>query len=324
MQSQVTKNILNTIIFYDILDYPLTSFEIWKYLIVATGDAKEDSRCSLEEISREINSGKLVNHISESLGFYFLKGREELVSQRLEHNKHSISKYKIAQKAAKWLRFCPFVRMIALTGSVAMKNTERNSDIDYFVVLEQGRIWTGRLLATALVHLLGMRRHGSKVKDRICLNYFIKSDNLEIKLKDIFGANEYSFIFPIFAYSYLGAKSDEDSRAAFERFSEKNINWIKKIKPNFGFAELESPKYLPHSRLSKFIQKWLEYLINALGGDIMESWVRKFQVRKIEKNPLTHKRGAYVEYDDKNLIFLPEPQGEKIFIEYMKRLKALT
>jgi hypothetical protein len=311
VQSQLKKNILNTIIFYDILNYPLTPFEIWKYLIIANDSTETDSKNTLEEVIREIDSGKLVNHVSENLGFYFLKGRGELVDKRIEHNKYSIAKNKIAQKAVWWLRFCPFVRMVALTGSMAMKNTERNSDIDFFVILERGRIWTGRFFVTALVHLLGKRRRGKKVKDRVCLNYFIAADNLEIKLKDMFAANEYSFILPLFGIE------------TYHKFGEAN-SWIKKIKPNFDLSRIESPKYTGHSRASKLVQKWLEYLINTLGGGILESWLRRMQIRKIEKNPLTHKRGAYVEYDDRNLIFLPEPQGEKIFIEYLKRLKTLT
>ena len=102
-----------------------------------------------------MESEELKKYIEEFRGFYFLKGRKDLVDRRIQCDKNSAVKFEIAQKAALWLKYVPFVRMIAVTGTLAMKNCEKNSDIDFFVVLEKGRIFTGRLLVTLIVHLLG-------------------------------------------------------------------------------------------------------------------------------------------------------------------------
>ncbi|TSA44661.1 hypothetical protein D4R51_03280 [bacterium] len=310
------KNILDTIVYYDILDYPLTAFELWKYLIVEMEIRSPSGRSNLQtlgNIIEALESKEIKKYIEEYRGFYFLKERKDLVGRRIQNDKNSIAKFKIAERVAWWLRFVPFVRMVAVTGTLAMKNPEQNSDIDYFMVLEKDRIFTGRLLVTAMVHFLRKRRYGKKIKNRICLNYFITTRSLEIQRQDLFAANEYSFIYPLFGHN------------VFQVFCETNLKWIKKFKPNWQAPEIEPAKYyLEHSKASRFVQKTKETLINFLGGDIIEAWLKRHQIARILRNPLTKKEGAYIEATDENLIFLPEPQGVRIYEEYDKRLNELT
>ncbi|HBB36714.1 MAG: hypothetical protein UX02_C0001G0079 [Candidatus Moranbacteria bacterium GW2011_GWC1_45_18] len=304
MQSQLSKNIFQTILYYDILNYPLTSFEVWKYLIA-------ENSCGLGDVVEALEKRDIEKYIEEFQGFYFLRGRKELVERRIQNDKNSILKYKIAERVVKWLRFVPFVRMIAVTGTLGMKNCEKDSDIDFFVVLKKGRIFTGRLLVTSLVHILGKRRYGNKIKNRICLNYFITTENLEIGRQNLFAANEYSFIYPLFGFD------------AYQRFSEENIAWIKKYKSNFEYGDLMPAKYFVEiESLQEKIQSFFESLINLFWGDRIEAWFKRKQIEKIKRNPLTYKKGGYVEYNDENLIFLPEPQGEKIFQKFQEKLKT--
>jgi hypothetical protein len=311
----IRKNILATIIYYDILNFPLTSFEVWKYMIVEAKlpSGKFSFHCPLGEIVEALDSDELKNNIEEFRGFYFLRGRKDLVGRRIQNDKNSIVKFEIAEKTARWLKYIPFVRMIAVTGTLAMKNCEKDSDIDFFVVLGKERIFTGRLFATAMVHLLRKRRYGEKIKNRICLNYFITTGSLEIERQDLFAANEYSFIYPLFGLD------------VFQKFCETNLDWIKKFKPNWELPELKPARYfVESSKFSSSVQKAGESLINLFWGDRIESWLKKKQIARIKRNPLTQKLGAYIEYSDKNLIFLPEPQGVRIEEEWRRRPKILT
>ncbi|MFH0930243.1 MAG: hypothetical protein V1814_03260 [Candidatus Moraniibacteriota bacterium] len=304
--NNIRKNILSTIIYYDILDFPLTSFEVWKYLLA-------ENSCTLGEIIEALENDELKKSIEEFRGFYFLKGRKDLVSKRIQSDKNSIVKFEIAEKVVRWLRLVPFVRMIAVTGTLAMKNSEKNSDIDFFVVLKKGRIFTGRLLVTLLVHILGKRRHGKKIINRICLNYFATTGSLEIQRKDLFAANEYSFIYPIFGHN------------VFQRFCETNRAWIKKFKPNWDVPELKPARYFVEVKsLQQVIQQTFESLINLFWGDRIESWQKRHQIARIEHNPLTQKVGAYIKATDENLIFLPEPQGVRIEEEFQRRIKDIV
>jgi predicted nucleotidyltransferase len=302
----LTKNILQTIIYYDILDFPLTTFEIWKYLIA-------EKKYGLGEIIDALECDEVKKHIEEFRGFYFVRGRKNLVARRIQNEKNSIEKHKIAEKVARWLRFAPFVRMVAMTGTLAMKNCEKDSDIDFFVVLEKGRIFTGRLLVTLTAYFLGRRRHGRKIKNRICLNYFAATDGLEIERKDLFAANEYSFIFPLFGFGI------------YKKFIEANIGWLEKFKPNFVCGELKPAKYFVEvSPRQRAARSFFESLINLFWGDRIEAWLKRKQIARIERNPLTAKSGAYVVANDRNLIFLPDPQSPRVEEEWQKRTGRLT
>lgn len=303
------KNILATICYYDVLDYPLTSFEVWKYLIKSGGQegGGNGQKCSLGEVSKELENSALKNFVEEFQGFYFLKGKRHLIGERIKRGKISVLKIKRLRRVVYLLRFIPFVRMVGVTGRLAMKNAQEESDWDLLTVLKKNRIWTGRTLVTLAAHLLGKRRYGNKIRDRVCLNYFITDDSLEIKTKDLFSANEYSFCFPLF-----GAEE-------YKKFQIKN-SWIKKNKPNYYIAEQENLKTIKDTKCSRLVRTLGEKLF---GWDFLENRLRTWEEKKIMSNPKTHQEGSMVEASDEALIFLPSPQGPKVFEEFKERVNKL-
>jgi hypothetical protein len=311
MSNNLHKNILSTIVYYDILEYPLTSFEIWKYLISWNMEHityNRGSGITLADVIKELEEGELKKYLDEYRGFYFLKGRKRLVKERIERNKISEKKFRIIKRAVWWLRFVPFIRMIAVTGRMAMKNADWKSDLDLFIVLKSGHIFTGRILSTGLVHILGIRRYGKKIANRICLNYFITDESLEISLKDLFSSSEYSFIVPVFGWEI------------FRRFQEKNM-WIKKYRINYIPQERAGWKLVEDSFSSKLIREAGKLIFNA---GFVENFLKKFQMNRITRDPRTHKTGSFVAANDRELVFLPEPQGPKIFSLFEERLKKIV
>ncbi|MCK9378941.1 MAG: hypothetical protein M0P97_02240, partial [Candidatus Moranbacteria bacterium] len=301
MKNQVSRNILATLCYYDCLNYPLTSFEIWKYLIHADycniGDDASDS-ISLAEIVEQAEDEELRRVVDLDRGFYFLKGRKGLVDRRLRGNKTAILKTKKMRKFIWFLRFVPFVRMIGVTGRLAMKTAQSKSDWDLLVVLRSGRIWTGRTFFTIASHLMGKRRYGKKIKDRLCLNYFITEKTLEITNKDLFSANEYFFMFPVF-----------DSGSIFEKFQSEN-SWIKRFHPNYYLARAENYMIIKDGWLSSRVRWVLE---KAFNWNWLEEFLEKIEKKKIMNNPKTREKGSLIEASGGALIFLPQPQGPKIF-----------
>lgn len=308
MFSELAKNILTTIVYYDVLDYPLTIFELEKYLMRA--EVKKpggEEKLDLASIMAALESEKSKNLIGEYQGFYFLQNRQELVAQRIERAKISEKKLKIIFKLAKWLRYVPFLRMIAVTGRLAMKNAEKDSDIDVLVAIKKGRMFIGRLLLTLAVHFLGKRRHGQKVANRICLNYFITDNTLEIKLKDLYSASEYFFALPICGWE------------TFRNFQKAN-NWIADYKPNYRPAEIPGATIAENSVFFRFLQNFGEKLLDS---DKIEQILKRWQLRRIAKNPKTSQEGSLIIAEDEALIFLPEPQGPQVFEKFSLKMETL-
>ena len=92
---------------------------------------------------------------------------------RLASQKWIAQKMKKARKAGRLLRLVPWVKMVAVCNTLAAGHPKQNSDIDVFIVIEEGRLWIGRLLVTAWMQVWGLRRHGGRVSDHICLSFYI-------------------------------------------------------------------------------------------------------------------------------------------------------
>jgi len=307
MVEKLKKNILQTVCYYDVLDYPMTIFEVWKYLICEKGDEIEDGY-SLKEVAEILTSGELRNFLENKNGFYFLRGREKLVRQRIARNKISVLKIKRMRRWVKIISMAPFVRMILVTGRLAMKNAQPQSDWDVLVVLREKRIWIGRTFVTIFSHILGKRRYNKKVQDRLCFNYFIATDSLEIRNKDLFSANEYFFCFPLF-----------ETRNYFQKFQLRNA-WIRNYKPNYY---LQSSDNLFTQKDGKFFRAVRIFLENLFDHDFLENYLKKVESRKIKDNPKTKNSSGMIDYDDKALIFLPNPHGPEVFEKFKERLEGL-
>jgi len=312
MLNDQEKMLISTVAYYNELDYPLTAFEIWKHLTVFEKN-QENKSLGIEKIISILEDEKIKEFIQESKGFYFMKGRLKLIETRLKKNKISSLKIKKLRKIAYFLRFVPFVRMIAITGRLAMKSAERESDWDLFIILKNGRIWTGRTMVTLFLHLIGKRRYGKKIKDRACLNYFVSDESLKIDIENrplevnLFSASEYSFSIPLFGFK------------KYHKFQIKN-SWIKDFKPNYSLTEIKDLKMISDNRFSKSIRKCGEKMLSF---DFIENLLRKVEKEKIAKNPKTHKQGSIIEAKDEMLVFLPEPQGREIYERYREKLAVL-
>jgi hypothetical protein len=305
----IIKNIFATLAYYDGMNYPLTAFEVWKHLMVYNHElGGMNYGHSLADVIKQLDDYDLRKLIEEYRGFYFLRGRKELIEKRIDRNKIAVGKLKRLRRVALFLRCVPFVRMIGVTGRLAMKHAEKESDWDILVVLKSGHIWMGRTLVTLFLQIIGKRRHENKIKDRICLNHFITDESLEVATKKYFpefSAHEFSFIFPIF------------DTGIFQKFQLRN-SWIKDYRINYYLAETDNLRTLKDSGLTKFFRVMGE---NLLGWKFLENWLSDWQSRKIMNNPKTQCPGSFIAASDKQLVFLPEPRGQELLDHLQKKMK---
>lgn len=204
----LSENELKSLLYHSIFDYPLTAGELAKWAVGPKAEIKI----------------KPEQFVDEKNGLYFLKGREGVVYKRLLKKRISKRKINIAKDAAKLLSIIPSIKMIAITGSLAMENAPYDSDIDLLLLTANNTLWTTRALALLLLKLAGfpVRRFGDKEqKDKLCMNMWIDEKALSWPLgnRNVYTAHEIAQIKPLI-----------NKCKAYERFMGQN-KWIEDYWP---------------------------------------------------------------------------------------------
>lgn len=170
--SGLRRAVVKLIIFFDLFDYPLTTYEIWVNL---------DRLVSPSEILGALQADQTAQpKVAEQHGFYFLVGRDSIVATRAERYNYSCRKLKIARRFANLFKICPFIRLVALSNSFGDHNLRDGSDLDFFIVSAPGRIWLSRLYCAGLAKLLNKRPTIKVKRDRVCLSFYITEDQLNL------------------------------------------------------------------------------------------------------------------------------------------------
>lgn len=170
--------------FFDLFDFPLTLFELNKYLKAISLDGKIPS---LSKSLFLLNELLLVRKIEMLDGFYFLKNRQETVISRRKRYNYSKRKIKIARRFARIFALLPYVRKVAVANSIGSYNLRDESDIDFFIISTRRRIFLSRLFCTGIAKILNSRPNSKTKKDKICLSFYLAENGPELedlKLED--------------------------------------------------------------------------------------------------------------------------------------------
>jgi len=138
----------------DYLDFPFSLEEISTYFLPR-------HNTTAERLRSLINHGLLVGLRFEIQDGHLLTRPSQWRRLREEREHFSSEKLKSAARFAKLLtRLVPFVRTIAVTGSVAYGSASKWDDIDLFIVTQRKRLWLTILMALTLARvnkILGLR-----------------------------------------------------------------------------------------------------------------------------------------------------------------------
>jgi hypothetical protein len=251
--TSLRRAILHTLAYADIFDYPLTVREVHRYL---TG-----VKASHEEVSQALNDVRLWQGlITRTESCFTCFGREALIKTRTRRKSASKRLWKDAKLYAAILTRLPFVRMVAVTGSLAMNNINEKGDIDYFIVTAPGRLWTCRALVVLIVRIA--RLFGVS----LCPNYFIAESALALSDHSLYAAHELVQMIPL---------------SGIEIYNEmRRLNpWTDEYLPNAQGA----PELFTEFRPPSSWQRRFESLLNALPVQWFEVWERKRKIKKLSR-----------------------------------------
>jgi hypothetical protein len=211
------RAIYKTLAYADVFAYPLLAEEVWRFLI-------SPSLVGFSQVQKELQSmAQRRKLIASQGGYYFLKGREKNVFLRKKRERLSQEKMKRAKRISRKLKLIPTIKMLALTGALAMKNAEEEDDLDFLVVAAKNRLWITRGIVVVFLSLLGLYRRPGKIKNQICPNMFLAEDCLALppNEQDLFTAHEVCQAKPLW-----------EKEGTYFKFLEQN-QWVKRFLPNW-------------------------------------------------------------------------------------------
>lgn len=312
----LSRSILATLAYFDVFDYPLKIEEIWRWLyVVHAEDLRAVEQATPADVEREV--AELTAHASvERAGSYVtLFGRSGIAVTRMERRVGNERKWRRARLAAWLLRFVPFVRFVGVVNTLAIDNARPESDIDFFIVVRQGRMWLTRLLVTLFVQALGIRRHGSKIKDRVCLSFYVSDAALNLEPWSLQHDDPYltfwvTQVVPLF-----------DRNGTWQRFREANA-WIGSHLPH-GFSGAAT-SYFGELWLANVVRTLPEMLLTGIAGDVVERLVRWLQLRVIAaKRGKQRQHATDVVISDEVLKFHEEDRRELYREAFLRRYRAV-
>ncbi len=245
----IEQAVLETLAYSDIFDYPLTAEELQRYL-------------GLPITLSELNVALDHHHdgIDTQDGYYFLAGRKSVVILRQRRTALSNSLFTRALRYGRLLGRLPFIRMVALTGSLALLNCDETADLDYMLVATPGRVWTARGFALLVGRLTAASGY------TLCPNLIVSEQVLEWRQRDLYSAREICQMVPI-----TGAD-------VYARLRRVNA-WTATFLPN----ALDAPRMPESWGGSPSSPSIGERALRGKLGDRLENWEMSRKVRRLSQ-----------------------------------------
>ena len=250
----IARAIVQAVAYADVFDYPLTLQEIHRYLIGIPAP--------LEAVQAALHDGKLIpDFLAWHEGYFTLSGRETIVEIRRRRESVARHLWAHALRYGHLIAGLPFVRMVAVTGALAVDNVEPEADIDYFIVTEPGRLWLCRAL------IIGVVRMAARRGVLLCPNYFISERALALDEHNLFTAHELAQMVPI------------SGQTVYHRIRRLNP-WVYRFLPNAKGPPRHVEERAPRHR---FLGALAESALRTPLGARLERWEMERKIRKLTR-----------------------------------------
>lgn len=240
--NSLASAVLYTLAYSDVFDYPLSVDQVWRYLI--------GMRASRPDVEGALAA---TPGIETNGAVHYLAGREVVAEMRSARAQIAQAMWPRVRKYASRIARLPFVRMVSLTGALAMINARASDDYDFLIVTEPGYLWLTRAMVIALVV-----RPSALLGDEVCPNYFITKDNLVFDSHDLFTAHELAQMVPL---------SGKELYADLRRHNA----WAHAFLPNAKRAP-EQGAALSVTDGSWFSRRMAEPLLRNEFGAVLDRW----------------------------------------------------
>ena len=155
----------------------------------------------------------------------------------------------------------PYVRAVAVSGSLSKNYADKKADIDYFIITKANRLW----IARTILHLFKKLTFLVGKQNFFCMNYFVDEEDLIIPEKNIYTAVEIVTLLPLAGTFTLN------------KFLEKN-NWTKKWLPGY-----EHKRNLKTAEGGSGFKKFTEWFFNGTAGEELDRFLYRWTTHRWQK-----------------------------------------
>jgi hypothetical protein len=299
--SSLRERCLATLAYFDLFDYPLTFPEIQRYFL--------GEQPTVDDLKDFLDRNSCL--IQTQDGYYFFRGRSQIILTREEREKVSEKYWKRTRFFLPFIQFVPFIKMVGVCNTLAFNNANRDSDIDLFIVAKTGRLFFVRFFTLILFGLLGVRRHGNKIAGRFCLSFYADESALNLeKIQE--GEND------IYLPYWIMTMKPLYGRKTFEQFARENF-WVRKYfdRPVTLARDYWNPNLL------RFFGWLKELLWRRKWGDSVERKLRDIQMKRHARKLGDLPAGASIVVSDHMLKFHNIDRRKDIALRFEKKMQEL-
>lgn len=211
--------IKKTLAYRSIFKYPLSLYQLKTFLI---SDREHKNKTFSEAVEHLLNRG----FIKEKNKKYFLPGIKTVEWE--EKKKLADKMIRKNEGVLKIIGRVPWVKMLAITGSLAAYNPDSASDIDVFIISSKNRVWITRLFVTLILKAMKKFPGTDGEKGKICTNLFMDSKEFawQKDKRNIFIAHDIVLMQPII-----------DKENTYLKFLNAN-NWVREYFSHFPIEQV--------------------------------------------------------------------------------------
>ncbi len=269
--------IIKTLSYSGVFGYPLTFYQITNNLI-------SRNRLPRKKIKKELENLVKTNIVKKTKGKYIIseiKGHD--ANKRKKNSQEIISENKPFIDV---LTKIPWIKMIAITGSVANYDAKREEDIDLLFITEKDRLWITRGFVFLMLKVMG-KLPKKENERKICPNIFIDESRMAWakKKRNLYVAQNIISMQPLVWRDDTYFNFMEENKWIFKYFNNFKINFpgknSKKIRrKSFLFRNLESlarKTQIAHMKNKITTEVLNDRLIHFNKNDVSKEILRKYK-----------------------------------------------
>ena len=166
-----------------------------------------------------------------------------------------------AGKIGRFLYHFPYVRAVAVSGSLSKNYADEKADIDFFIITKANRLW----IARTIMHLFKKLTFITGHQHYFCMNYYIDEEGMMIDSRNVFTAIEIATLLPV------------SGKKELDKFFVIN-NWCHQFFRSPGNSHLQIDT-AGHSRFKRSV----EWMFDNTMGNSLDNWLLKLTTRRWEQ-----------------------------------------